>query len=356
MKQFPQNSSLSAYITQNFNNLDWETKLHLLLYVAEDLKAIHNAGYIHRYLHPFSVLVFDNVGSSYDSSFSNFDDGCFCAIGEFSRCCKDLVLTNTEEIIGWQHYMAPEYLRYKTYTKASDVYAFGMIMHTVGTGYIPYYPLCIDHYLTLDIVQGLRPKLSHNIPKSFKNLIERCWNAEVNLRPSIHEIYNILLNLWSSINRNKSLNSLNSVSLEFLAADNIGYYKTKSQETLSQKIEYNKPKDIDLSDIINLEPSEMINFIKKKNLVKFINKDELTTMKKIDSGHFGSISTAIWKKTDKLVVCKKIRNNESINKKQTEAFLHELDMHRRLDFCPRIIRVLGISFGKPIYLVTLYSK
>lgn len=57
----------------------------------------------------------------------------------------------------------------------------------------------------------------------------------------------------------------------------------------------------------------MINFIKKKNLVKFINKNELTTMKKIDSGHFGSISTAIWKKTDKLVVCKKIRNNQKTN-------------------------------------------
>ncbi|GET66347.1 kinase-like domain-containing protein [Rhizophagus irregularis DAOM 181602=DAOM 197198] len=100
---------------------------------------------------------------------------------------------------------------------------------------------------------GLRSKLSHNIPESFKNLI-------------------ILI---------------------------------KSQETLLQKIEYSKPKDIDLSGIINLEPPEMINFIKKKNLVKFINKNELTAMKKIDNGHFGSISTAIWKKADKLVVCKK---------------------------------------------------
>ncbi|RGB35135.1 hypothetical protein C1646_667979 [Rhizophagus diaphanus] len=84
VKQFTQNSSLANYISQNVNNLDWETKLHLLLYVAEDLKAIHNAGDIHKYLHPFSVLVFDNIGS-YDSSFSNSDDGCFCAIGEFSR-------------------------------------------------------------------------------------------------------------------------------------------------------------------------------------------------------------------------------------------------------------------------------
>ncbi|GBB91011.1 hypothetical protein RclHR1_01810014 [Rhizophagus clarus] len=290
VKQFPQNNSLADYISQNFDNLDWETKLHLLLYLAEDLRALHSAGYVHRYLHPFSVLVFDNIGNSHGSSFNNFEDNCFCAIGGFSRCCKDLALLNTEEISGWQHYMAPEYLRYKTYSKASDIYAFGMIMHTVDTGYIPYYPLCIDHYLTIDIVQGLRPKISHNVPGGFENLIERCWNTEASLRPNIHEIYSILLNLWSSINRNKRLNSLNSISLEFLAADNIEYSKTKSQGTLSQKIEYNKPKDMDLSNIINLEPSEMINFIRKKNLVKFINKDELTTMKKIDSGHFGNLS------------------------------------------------------------------
>ncbi|PKY48089.1 kinase-like protein, partial [Rhizophagus irregularis] len=114
VKQFPQNGSLLNYIPLNFDSLYWEMKLHLLLCLAEDLKVLHDAGYVHRYLHPSSVLVFDDN---------------FCAIGTFSKCCK--VSSNTEEIVGWYHYMAPEYLLQSPYTKSSDIYSFGMIMHTV---------------------------------------------------------------------------------------------------------------------------------------------------------------------------------------------------------------------------------
>ncbi|PKK71417.1 hypothetical protein RhiirC2_744650, partial [Rhizophagus irregularis] len=47
-------------------------KLHLLLYLSEDLKALHNAGYVHRYYkHPSSILV---VNESY------------CAIETFLEC------------------------------------------------------------------------------------------------------------------------------------------------------------------------------------------------------------------------------------------------------------------------------
>ncbi|CAB5347384.1 unnamed protein product [Rhizophagus irregularis] len=57
VKQFHENSSpLTDYISNNFNNLNWEMKLHLLLYLSEDLKALHNAGYVHRYYkHPSSM-------------------------------------------------------------------------------------------------------------------------------------------------------------------------------------------------------------------------------------------------------------------------------------------------------------
>ena len=71
-------------------------------------------------------------------------------------------------------------------------------------------------------------------------------------------------------------------------------------------------------------------------------------MEHIGSGHFGTISKTIWKKTNNRVVCKRLKNIESISNKLIEAFLHELNMHRRLDFCSRIIRILGISFGKII--------
>ena len=81
-------------------------------------------------------------------------------------------------------------------------------------------------------------------------------------------------------------------------------------------------------------------------MAKFISMYEFSTMTNIDGGHFGTISKAHWKKTNKFVICKRLKNIQSICHKQNEAFLHELQMHKRMDFCSRIIQILGISFGK----------
>jgi serine/threonine protein kinase len=316
VEQFSQNGSLTDYISHNFNSLYWEMKLHLLLCLAEDLKALQDAGYVHRYLHPSSVLV--------------FDDG-FCAIGSFSKCCK--VLSNTDDVIGWYHYTAPEYLLQKPYTKSSDIYSFGIIMHTIGTGNIPHRPLCISQSLTLDICLGLRPRIPDNIPKSFKNLMEKCWNTEPCLRPNIHEVYFILLNLWSSIYHNNHLTSLNSTYVEFLVADNnVNSSKPNSQEMITQKAENS-----------NLEPLEMVKYIKDNNLAKVISIGELTMMSPIDDDRFCKISKAILKKekTDILVACKRFKSAQL-----DLTFFHELKKHKKLYYCLRILRVLGVSLGK----------
>lgn len=291
-------------------------KLHLLLCLAEDLKVLHDAGYVHRYLHPSSVLVFDDN---------------FCAIGTFSKCCK--VSSNTEEIVGWYHYMAPEYLLQSPYTKSSDIYSFGMIMHTIGTGIIPHRPLCISQSLNLDICLGLRPHTPHNIPKSFKDLMERCWNTEPCLRPNIHEVYNVLLNLWSSIYHNNHLTSLNSTCIEFLVADNNeDYSKSNSQEIITQKPENN-----------NLEPLEMIKYIRESSLVKVFNIDELTMMTSINNDKFCKISKATLKikETNMIVACRRIKCNQL-----DRPIFYELNKRKRLYLCLRILRVLGISLGR----------
>ncbi|CAB4378660.1 unnamed protein product [Rhizophagus irregularis] len=99
-------------------------------------------------------------------------------------------------------------------------------------------------------------------------------------------------------------------------------------------------------------PSELINSIIKNKLVRFIEMDELSEMKEIGGGHFGTISKAIWK--NDFIACKRLKNISSICNKLNEAFMHELGMHKKVDFCSRIIRILGISFGKLI-LYILYS-
>ncbi|GES75235.1 kinase-like domain-containing protein [Rhizophagus clarus] len=326
IEQFSQNGSLANFISHNFNSLYWEMKLHLLLCLAEDLKALHDAGYVHRYLHPSSVLAFDDN---------------FCAIGSFSKCCK--ISSNTEEIIGWFHYTAPECLLKNPYTKSSDIYSFGVIMHTIGTGNVPHRPLCVNQSLTLDICLGLRPYVPDNMPKCFRDLMEKCWNTEPGLRPNINEVYNILLNLWSSIYHNNHLTPLNSTFIEFLVADNDkDYSKSNSQEMVTQND--------------NLEPLEMIKYIKENNLAIIFSINELTMMTPIvDNDPFCKISIAILKKgeTDSLVVCKRFKSTQL-----DKNFFDELKMHKKLYFCLKILRILGVSLdedNKEYLLIMQYA-
>jgi serine/threonine protein kinase len=321
VKQFHKNTSpLMDYISHNFNNLNWEKKLHLLLYLSEHLKALHNAGYVHRYFkHPSSVLVLDDS---------------FCAIESFLEC-KALTLSNIDEIGGWHPYKAPEILVRQPYTKASDIYSFGMIMHAIGTGNIPPYdfPLHFNHFnqcITFDICFGLRPYIPDNIPKSFKNLVESCWNTEPGLRPNIHEVHSALSNIWLSIYHNNHSVSLNLICLEFLAADNNNdYSKSESQEIIPQSS--------------NLEPLEMIQYIKENNLVSVFNISELTMMTPMDNDHFCKISKATLKKEkiNSFVACKRIKSAQL-----DRTFFHELKKNKKLYYCLRILRVLGVSLGK----------
>ncbi|CAG8657869.1 245_t:CDS:2 [Rhizophagus irregularis] len=241
VKQYSQNGSLYDYVLKNFNNLNWEIKLHMLLYLSKDLKALHDSGYVHNNFYPTNILVFDNN---------------LCAISTFSKCRKDLPLSNTDD----------------NYKKANDIYEFGMIMYIVGTGYIPYDLTCAQSFdsNTFLTLYRLAPKFSKNIPKSFKELMERCWNPVQELCPDINEIYNNLLHWWSFIYHK----CLNSVCIEFLTINNRNYSKPKPP----LKPHKTKLKEIVLPNKKNLEPSELIDFIINNHFIKFININELTTM------------------------------------------------------------------------------
>ncbi|CAB5200595.1 unnamed protein product [Rhizophagus irregularis] len=183
-------------------------------------------------------------------------------------------------------YIDPKFLENHSYEldKKSDIYSLGVLMWELSSGYPPN----SENMSTNHIIDGYRESRIFGTPKEYSDLYESCWYPEPNTRPSIRQVFN--------------------------------------------KIEeMNK---------------ELINFIIKYKLIKVINRDELSDMKNIDGGHFGIISRAIWKKTDNYVICKRLKNNESISNKSTEALLHELKMHGRLNFCQRIIRILGISLDE----------
>ncbi|RIA96974.1 kinase-like domain-containing protein [Glomus cerebriforme] len=84
-------------------------------------------------------------------------------------------------------YMAPEILRGKEYTKKSDVYSLGIIINAIIP---PFNDEPHDHYLALDICRGKRPKIRDETPEFLKELIQKCWDAIPENRPTSFEVFN----------------------------------------------------------------------------------------------------------------------------------------------------------------------
>lgn len=91
----------------------------------------------------------------------------------------------------------------------------------------------------------------------------------------------------------------------------------------------------------NLKMSEIINLIKNNFLVRRI----------INIGELSDINgNTTWKK--QAVIYKKYKFDQL-----NEAFIHELKMHRKLNFYSRFVQILGISLGKfilPLFIFIQY--
>src|SRR5439155_19888684 len=74
--------------------------------------------------------------------------------------CKPADEKTDKNVYGVLPYVAPEVLRGKNYTQASDVYGFGIIIYEVFNGLPPYHDMAHDEFLAVKICQVLRPKFN----------------------------------------------------------------------------------------------------------------------------------------------------------------------------------------------------
>jgi len=78
------------------------------------------------------------------------------------------------KIFGVLPYVAPEVLQGQPYTKAADIYSFGIIAYELLANSYPY-PEMNDTELALEVCNGLRPNIDKiPIPQMLKDLIKRC--------------------------------------------------------------------------------------------------------------------------------------------------------------------------------------
>jgi serine/threonine protein kinase len=162
----------------DINKFNWLNKLQLLKKIILGLKVIHESNLIHSDLHDGNILMSDNHNELFI-----IDLGLCKPISNLQDSDK-----KNNEICGVLPYMAPEILRHKPYTSASDIYSFSMIMWEFTSGIPPFNNRAHDLQLTIDICKGDHPKISENTPKCYVDLMKKCWDLNPSKRPIVTEL------------------------------------------------------------------------------------------------------------------------------------------------------------------------
>src|SRR5438128_2681410 len=166
--QHANNGSLPSYLDQNINKLTWKMKMQYLKDIAYNLWAIHDSRLIHCDLHGGNIVL-----NQIDDDIQPF----ICDLG-LSKSVK-LSRSTTSTIRGVLQYIAPEVLHTRKFTRESDVYSFGIIMHQIANGESPFKDYSSDDKcLAKRICNGLRPKMPDSAPEAYKELAGRCCDAD----------------------------------------------------------------------------------------------------------------------------------------------------------------------------------
>ncbi|RGB42315.1 hypothetical protein C1646_810057 [Rhizophagus diaphanus] len=237
---FAEDGSLRNYLDKEYSKLNWNKKFGYLRHIITGLVCIHEKELIHRDLHIGNILKF-----KYKT-----------AITDMGLCKPANYNALENNIYGVLPYIAPEILRRQNYTKAADIYSFGIIMYEVISGLPPYHNLNHDNNLAINICKGLRPRFNIKVPQLIVHLIKRCLDANPLKRPIAKEINNILRRWENGSNEElqaqiKEADKINNNSLNnIIPLSNLGIsYNTHSKASyISRLLDFNnlpEPKNSD---------------------------------------------------------------------------------------------------------------
>jgi serine/threonine protein kinase len=176
---------LIHYISSDFYNIKWENKLKNLTKIAHGLTNIHRVDIIHRDLHSGNIF------------FGKYKEP---LIGDLGISKSATESTDNKENYGIIPYMAPEIFQGQKYTKASDIYSFGMIMWEFMTGRRPFWDRNHDIELIIDISDGLQPLIVTNAPEGYIELMKECWHSDPDKRPTATDLYHKIDKIYNKEN------------------------------------------------------------------------------------------------------------------------------------------------------------
>src|SRR6266498_4152414 len=157
----------------------------IALDIARGLTDIHSSGFIHQDLHPGNILLDQNRYMAY--------------ISDLGLCRQANQEANTDDsVFGVLPYIAPEVLNGESYTKAADIYSFGIIMWVLFSRKHPFSDMDWrnESELWWKKLEGQgQPEIPNWIPEQAAKLISDCLNIEPLMRPTAQQIEDLIPSL-----------------------------------------------------------------------------------------------------------------------------------------------------------------
>jgi len=154
--------------------------------IANGLEYIHNQGYVHRDLKLENILI-------------SLQD--VVKIADVGVSKEGKMITGT--MAGTPAFVAPEVIRSSVYDYKADLYSFGIMMWEMWYGRRALMDVGGDFNTFWDkVVEGVRPSHiqgSRMPPDQWQNLMQRCWDGQVEKRPTAATCHNELTNLYSTV-------------------------------------------------------------------------------------------------------------------------------------------------------------
>src|SRR6266498_2934359 len=202
--QYASEGNLRNYLSTSFARFDWWKKVNMLRDIVIGLQSIHNVGLVHHDFHSGNIL---RHGYGNDSNLDTY-------ISDLGLCFP---VDKESKVFGILPYLAPEVLRGEQYTKAADIYSLGIIMWEVTTGDKPFCDRPHDYNLASEICLGLRPKIMTGTPECYAQVMQKCWNADPLLRPTVEELFAMFKQFKEISNYRKQIGEAELIRLSILS-------------------------------------------------------------------------------------------------------------------------------------------
>ncbi|CAG8524392.1 11539_t:CDS:2 [Funneliformis caledonium] len=166
------------YSSNRKDRLKWQKKLQYLYFICNGIRGIHQLNYVHGDIHCGNILL------KYTS------DICITDLG-LSRPANSKEASQNKSSddppAGNIPYLAPELLKKYPKSKASDIYAIGILMTEFAS-----HDRAFENYnstdLKIDIYRGERPKFPPETPNCYVELMKECLDDDPNKRPTAEKL------------------------------------------------------------------------------------------------------------------------------------------------------------------------